>query len=328
MRRHIETLRLAVQGTVFLMLLYLPCAALYVNVELAHAAHLLSDAERMIHASVRWLTGWMADDPEALDAVRGSTWSATLFGWRVSDPLAVLAQAAARLDLSWAFAATALVPLAGTLLLGRVFCGWLCPAGFLFSLAERLRAGLGRLGVPVGDATLDRRVKYGVLAAGTAASAALGAALLGALYPPAVLAREAHAVIVTGSAGGGGLFLGAALAFDLLVARRGFCRALCPGGALLSLLGRHRVVRVRRRAASCVDCGRCSAACGFGLDPMRDGFGQECTNCLSCVAACPTASLAPRLRLADAPPQGAGGAARGRPAPAAAILSKEVLTNA
>ena len=96
------------------------------------------------------------------------------------------------------------------------------------------------------------------------------------------------------------------LLLDLLVARRGFCRYLCPGGALYSLLGRYRLLRIKRDPTGCNDCSKCNAICEFGLDPMRDSFGQECNNCTACMAACPTDVLRFTLNYKDLPYQGPG----------------------
>jgi ferredoxin-type protein NapH len=46
--------------------------------------------------------------------------------------------------------------------------------------------------------------------------------------------------------------------------------------------------------------------CEFALDPLRDGFGQECNNCSACIAVCPTDAMTFTLRLTDYPAQGPG----------------------
>jgi len=91
-----------------------------------------------------------------------------------------------------------------------------------------------------------------------------------------------------------------------LVSRRGFCRYVCPGGALYSLLGRYRLFRIRRIVENCNDCAKCNAVCEFGLDPLRDNFGQECNNCTACIAVCPTDALTFRIKIADDYNQGPG----------------------
>jgi len=96
------------------------------------------------------------------------------------------------------------------------------------------------------------------------------------------------------------------LLFDLLISRRGICRYVCPGGAMYSLLGRYRVLRISRDVSQCNDCGKCNTACQMGLDPMQDDFGQECNNCSACIAICPTDSLKFNLMTRDIPVQGPG----------------------
>ncbi len=168
-------------------------------------------------------------------------------------------------------------------------------------LARFLQAGL-----KLGHRRFDKRIKYVVLALGLILSAATGSVTVAAVYPPAIVGRESYYVIAQGGFGAGTVFFLATLLFDLLVARRGFCRYLCPGGALYSLLGRYRLVRIRRIVESCNDCGKCNAVCEFELDPCRDGFGQECNNCTACIAICPTDALTFDLRLTDHPEQGPG----------------------
>ena len=130
--------------------------------------------------------------------------------------------------------------------------------------------------------------------------------MVAAIYPPAIIGRELYYAIAQGGFGVGMVFFAATLLFDFFVSRRGFCRYLCPGGALYSLLGRYRLVRIQRQVQTCNDCQKCNAVCEFELDPWHDGFGQECTNCAACIAICPTDALTFNLRLVDLAPQGPG----------------------
>jgi ferredoxin-type protein NapH len=206
----------------------------------------------------------------------------------------------------WAFVVTALIPIIATLLLGRFFCGWICPASFIYELNETVSNWLRKSGVPLGDRRFDRRLKYGVLAMGVVLSAVSGSVLFAGIYPPAIVGREVYYAIAQAGFGAGAVFFLLTLLFDLMVARRGFCRYLCPGGALYSLLGRYRVVRIQRDVAQCNDCQKCDAVCEFGLEPMTDGFGQECNNCSACIAVCPTDALKFQIKIHDAPAAGPG----------------------
>jgi ferredoxin-type protein NapH len=158
----------------------------------------------------------------------------------------------------------------------------------------------------LGGRRFDKRIKYVVLVLGLILSAMTGSILVAAIYPPAIIGREIYYGIALGGFGAGMVFFLGTLLFDLLVARRGFCRYLCPGGALYSLLGRYRLVRIRRIVESCNDCAKCNAVCEFDLDPLRDNFGQECNNCSACIAICPTDAMTFVIRPTDYPAQGPG----------------------
>jgi ferredoxin-type protein NapH len=189
---------------------------------------------------------------------------------------------------------------------GRFFCGWLCPATFLYELNSNLAGWLRWAGLKLGSRRFDKRIKYVVLAIGVILSAMTGSVLVAAVYPPAIIGREIYYVIALGGFGAGTVFFLGTVLFDLLVARRGICRYLCPGGALYALLGRYRLVRIRRIVETCNDCAKCNAVCEFGLDPLRDGFGQECNNCAACMAICPTDAMTFVIRPTDFPAQGPG----------------------
>lgn len=305
--RHLNKLRWLSLSLVFASLILLPSLHVYQTYVAAHAYDLLAPGEQHFYDLMEALTAPFTDDPaQDLDAVKGTTWSGTLFGLKLSDPLAAAGQMAAGLEWYTPFLLTAAIPIGFTLVFGRFFCGWICPATFLYELNTNLAAVLRRLGLRTGNRRLDRRIKYLVLGLGLLLSALAGSVLVAAVYPPAIIGREAYYAIAQGGLGAGSVFFIGTLLFDLMVARRGFCRYLCPGGALYSLLGRFRVVRIRRIVERCNDCAKCNAVCEFALDPLHDRFGQECNNCTACIATCPTDAMSFTLRFKDYPPQGPG----------------------
>ena len=305
--RHLNRLRWVTLGVVFAMLILIPCVSVYQNYVAAHAYDLLSPSERRFYDFMEALTSpFTADPAEDLDAIKGTTWSGTFFGVKLSDPLAPVAQTAAGLSIYWPFLLTAAIPLLFTVLLGRFYCGWICPATLIYELNSNLRIWLRKAGLRVGNRRFDRRLKYLVLGVGLVLTALTGSVLVATIYPPAILGREIYYAVALGGFGAGTVFFVLTLLFDLLVARRGFCRYLCPGGALYALLGRYRLLRIRRVVENCNDCAKCNAVCEFGLNPMGDGFGQECNNCSACLAICPTDALAFTVNIRDLPDQGPG----------------------
>ena len=305
--RHLNKLRWLSLSIVFLMLLALPFLHVYQTYVAAHAYDLLAPSEKQLYDVVETLTSPFVSDPaEDLDAIKGNTWSGTFWEIQLSDPLAALGQIAAGLNFFTPFLITALIPIVLTVLFGRFFCGWICPATLIYELNTNLGVLLRKAGLKIGNRRFDRRLKYLVLVVGVLISAITGSIIVAGIYPPAIIGREIYYAVALGGFGAGAVFFLLTLLFDLLVARRGFCRYLCPGGALYSLLGRYRVLRIQRIAETCNDCAKCSAVCEFGLDPLRDNFGQECNNCSACIAVCPKEALTFKIKVTDQPHQGPG----------------------
>jgi polyferredoxin len=206
-----------------------------------------------------------------------------------------------------------------SLILGRFFCGWICPLGTVIDLVTK-RIKKGR---PL--SFLKGRLKYYLLF--TILCAALfNVNLSGLLDPMAILVRfltfSLHPLLgFLAREGWVGLYriLGDSrdyvdpgyrflksyllpfqetfypLAFVSLVFfatvlilerfdRRNWCRNLCPLGTLLGLLGRFSLFR-RVPAGLCADCGDCQIYCPTTFD--EEVFQKpDCILCLDCQRKC------------------------------------------
>jgi len=226
-----------------------------------------------------------------------------------------------------------------TALLGRVFCGWICPLGTLNHLVGALRKWPARPRLR-GWFHLKYLMLVGLLAAAafgfqwvgvldplslTVRSLALGVhpalnaglnSLLDILYAPdgaffravaegaaSFLQRTVLAFQPPRFAQGaliGAIFLGV-LALNL-VERRFWCRYLCPLGALLGLVGRWSLLK-RTVSEGCTSCGLCDHGCQGGAS-TGEGQGwrpSECVACFNCGDACPTSSASFGLSEKPAP---------------------------
>ncbi len=71
------------------------------------------------------------------------------------------------------------------------------------------------------------------------------------------------------------------------VARRFWCRFLCPAGAMFSLLARWSWVK-RTPSGVCGSCGDCVSMCRMKALDAATGFSPaDCTLCMDCVVGCP-----------------------------------------
>jgi len=79
------------------------------------------------------------------------------------------------------------------------------------------------------------------------------------------------------------------LAFLSVIFKNFWCRYLCPYGALLGLIGLLSPIRIKRDVESCIDCDKCSKACPNFIDVARKKYviSDECTSCMNCIDACP-----------------------------------------
>jgi ferredoxin-type protein NapH len=193
-----------------------------------------------------------------------------------------------------------LIPLIGTLLLGKVYCSWICPGYLLFEISGKLRALLALAEIRPGALRFSMLNKYLLLGAGLLVAASVGAPFFSLVYPPAVLSRASHSLVFGLSVSGSFTLLGGLLLIELLISPRWWCRTMCPGGALYGLVGWARPLRVALKPGRCDGCGKCGPVCEMGLDPVRESRGIECDNCGRCLSVCPQRALgwtiaAPRL---------------------------------
>ncbi|MGW8162019.1 MAG: 4Fe-4S binding protein, partial [Desulfobulbales bacterium] len=66
--------------------------------------------------------------------ISGDTWNFQINGFSLSHPLAFIDNWLSAHIIYLPIFAAALIPLGLTILLGRIFCSWLCPVGFLLEL--------------------------------------------------------------------------------------------------------------------------------------------------------------------------------------------------
>jgi len=188
-----------------------------------------------------------------------------------------------------------------TLVLGRFFCGWLCPFGTLHHFVGWLFGG--RSPQQRIEGNRYRRVyalKYYLLI-GVGAAAIFGTLQIGLLDPIATLYRSLTAAVWPGiDQATGALFLrppsfrlswliGFLLVFFLAInvaSPRFFCRVLCPLGALLGVLARFSWWRIDRSPDKCTDCDLCLKACEGAADPHAHLRKAECYACMNCLDDC------------------------------------------
>ncbi len=185
-----------------------------------------------------------------------------------------------------------LIPVIIALLLGRVFCSWICPISFILELVDRLRRVIARKRYLHNRLVVAKKVLWFTLIAELLLSLVLGVPLFVFLSPPGLVGREIMMLVFFHTLALEGCIVLLVVVLEL-VTRRLFCRSFCPLGGLLALLGHKRRLVVDHNQHACTACGRCSRSCPMGLKPEQgEGRSPYCWNCGECLDSCQDGALA------------------------------------
>jgi len=264
------------------------------------------------------------------------TWFSRMGGYPVSlflevDPLVGFATALSTHTVyRWLW--RGLFILVPTLLLGRVFCNWMCPYGtlhqfvgwlfnirgnkdnigknryrsifqlkYLILLLFLVMAAFGSLQIGLLDpiCLLVRTFTTTLAPASDLAASQIGAALADRGIDPRWLDAMAKAPGARDQRVFAGAWFVGAVIFGLvgmnLIIPRFFCRVLCPLGAFLGWLSRFSLWRIDRDVTKCTDCNLCLKHCEGAADPQAALRKSECFVCFNCIDDCPEDALAFRF---------------------------------
>jgi cytochrome c oxidase accessory protein FixG len=163
-----------------------------------------------------------------------------------------------------------------TNLLGRVWCGWLCPQTVLLDIARKSAVVRSRLGLIMPHIIL---VPLSVL---------VSASLIWYFVSPydffSIISGETEGTTVRWFF----FIMSAIIYLDLEFLGRRFCRTVCPYAKLQSTFFDKTTLVVEfdgDRADKCMGCDKCVRVCPVGID-IKNGLQMECIACAECIDAC------------------------------------------
>ncbi|AFM02353.1 hypothetical protein Desde_4092 [Desulfitobacterium dehalogenans ATCC 51507] len=229
-----------------------------------------------------------------LDGFSGFFWSITIGDFTFIDPLAFIQMPIIDYSFDLDFLISITLPIAIALVLGRVFCSWICPYNTLQEFIRFAARTLGIKGISK-QVIADPYLRYTILGIGFVLTV-LGSAVFPYILPYVQLGRFFY-YLTFGSVFWTGLIVVMVLLFlDSFMQKGVWCNYLCPTGALLGLLGRKKLIRVRRDKTKCMaSCILCEKVCVWKSHPKLDDM-LNCTHCHLCVDKCPSKALKIRSR--------------------------------
>jgi len=196
-------------------------------------------------------------------------------------------------------------------LFGRFLCGWVCPMGFLSDLLYKIPSP--KFGLP----RFTTWAKYGFLLITVVAAAfVLGteSRLFYCRFCPTATLQVVLPAMITGQESS--FDVGRVLRFSVLTGvvllavghQRGFCKVMCPVGALVAITNKMSRFAIRLNGPKCVACGKCDANCpmtvpvsGSAKTGRLVNRDTECIGCLSCEGVCPTGAITNNSKVLRGP---------------------------
>jgi ferredoxin-type protein NapH len=230
-----------------------------------------------------------------ISIVQGNFLSFNLAGFPLADPLAVLQSAIKNAYLSADLLMGAGLALAIALILGTVFCSWVCPFGLFSDYGQALGLRLKKKSPEPAEDKKSFIIKLAVFIAGLAGFFAFSTTpVLNQLSMPAWYSRIFQFIFVQKFFSLAILVYLLLLFVEIIFQKRIWCRYLCPQSVLLILFKQlnPKRLKVNYHKDRCFHpkTGRepCVKACNKQLDPrfLSRTLETECTNCGDCITIC------------------------------------------
>jgi len=192
----------------------------------------------------------------------------------------------------------AVFPVLG-ILTGRFFCGWLCPEGTLFELADYLTLKLtGRRSLFVKrpndpDVPGEKKLIYVLVVLLSLVVLPLlgGIALTGYLVAPKTIWSQIINWNFTFGVKAGIIGVSLYTLTTTILVRHSFCKYVCAAGLMQMLFGWVSPISLRvrmnpARTEECTNCRGCEKACFMNVLPRMNKRDISCVNCGACIVAC------------------------------------------
>ncbi len=189
--------------------------------------------------------------------------------------------------LNFAFMASMVGCLIGMILLGRLWCGYVCPMGFIQDIMTLIRQ---KLKIP--QMYVPQELKPFITVAKWYCLFYILFYDLCKVCPIQYFTVPAGGYVSRGGNGGWAYIWAVVLVIICTLSDRAACR-VCPIGALTGLFNKVSGARIKKCGAACTHCRACLEACPMDIQAIyedrenEDVTCQECLYCMKCIEVCP-----------------------------------------
>ncbi len=154
-----------------------------------------------------------------------------------------------------------------TIILGRVFCSWICPFGALLTLVGWIRDLMGKEKHHMPEVIDDRNIKFGVLFGFIIMAMVLGRYVFCDLCPAGAFYRcvGPYAFDFPWMLGFSVIIMLGIIALSYIYDTRAWCKYFCPLGALVAGIDHASYMRVHLPADTCIECKQCEKICPMAI---------------------------------------------------------------
>jgi polyferredoxin len=157
-----------------------------------------------------------------------------------------------------------LILLAVAFIFGRIFCGKICPAGFVQDLLHLIP-----FPVKIKTFAADKKLRY------------IKYILL---LLPVTMSGQLKTITLPREALLAAFFL---FVVSCVTINRPFCKYFCSRGAMLSVGCKFTSYKYHFDTDKCNQCGSCARSCKMDIVPYKQVNILECIHCGKCVRVCP-----------------------------------------
>lgn len=171
------------------------------------------------------------------------------------------------------------------LLMGPLFCGWICPFGtfqeWISRIGQKILKKKQFRSIPYKYDKYLRFFRYIALAGVIFMTARSGQLLFANVDPYYALFQ-----FWTGEVALSGIIILVVVTLLSLFVERPFCKYVCPYGAVLGLFNLFRIIPLKRNAKTCISCSKCDKSCPMNIPVSTSGTvrNHQCISCYQCTS--------------------------------------------